>query len=428
MLAQFDASAPIFRGLTQNEDISVSIASDVVYTGEPLYVADGLLAQNGPGSSRHIIDVAPGTLGWEGQISNTSPGIGVLSGAELLSTGNGQATVLVQSPGGIRTIHLQCEVLVGVAGYVKGYKPGSLAAHTYDLINSYIAGKAMTDATTKVYVSHATGELNPNRIAPEIDMSWQELRFGDGATHGPCALIGPRHALAASHYNVTGGITDIWETYAPANYPTVNSTFRRRDGSLQTTRVKAFKPLGADLTLIYFEDDVTGCDFGKLVPQSILRAKCPNLYYRDFGYPPPLRYYLCPALKTGLVGRPDLGLSGGRRLNVHGVVNSATLAGENRLSIIVGNFELLPGNLSEWSSGVVPGDSGNELFLPVIEPGQTKPTCVLLTSWHGGGGGSGPDWGSFIPEINIAMNELANVPQGTYAVQIADLSAFTDFT
>lgn len=407
MLVQFNSSAPVLRGLTQAEDITISVVSDDVYSGSAIYAADALVSgPTGVGVRRYTINVIPGSLGWSGSIANSTPEVADLSGGVLTSINDGLATVLIDGIDGKRMVSLQCAAGLDQFTYPIGFKSGSLADHVSALISSYIVGKTANDATTQVYTGVATP--NPTRIAQDIDMSWQEVAHGTPAGPfdyygGPCSLISPRHALLAGHYRAAPG--DV-----------VN--FRRRDGSIQSVTIAASEEYGNDIGMYFFDQPVTNCAFVKLVSIETLQAKCPNLY--SLGSP--LTAYGVPVLITPYNNFGSPPVSYRRKLLIAEVIRSYV----NTDGRQIGWSGPTNAELAAWfPPDVRPGDSGSAVFWPIIEPGQTSPTCVLLTQFHSAD--SGPELGNRISDINSAMNTLAGVPQGTYSVQIADLSAFTSF-
>lgn len=429
MLIEFSAGSPALRGYTQGDDISVVTSSSVAYSGAVEYTHDAQVsATEGLGSIVHSIVVTPGTLGWDGEVTNNTPTVASLSGTTLTSLRDGTAEIVVRGPCGDRHLRLGARTRIGDA-YVPGqYKQGSLANHVNSLIRGYVAGKSPSDETVQVYTgSPATANLtpNPNRIAQDIDMSWQEVCHGTSAAPydywgGPCSLITTRHALVANHYRP--GIGD-------------KCTFRTQAGELRTVGIAGYMGLGTDIGIFYFDSDVTGCAVAKLISADILSNKAPNLDGKPSvpnSPPTGVQAYGFPCFVTYFNQYQTQGLSYRRKLMIADLYGTSYLQG-----LQIGASSYPADVLREWSvlghpgapnhpDNIRDGDSGSAIFIPIMEPGKLAPTCVLLTAlWSHG---AGPHYGNRVADINTALNTLAGTAQGTYSVQIADLSAFTSFT
>lgn len=409
MYVQHEVSAPVISGITRAEDLSVDLSSEEVFTGQPSYTQDALISgPAGLGLVRTTLNIEPGTLGGISMVESLNPTIGTLSGNVLTSVATGIATVAITGPAGPRYYDVPCRVNIGFAGRLFGYLPGTLAQHVHSLMAGYVAGKTPSDVTLQIFTS--TGQPNPNRIAQEVDMSWQEVYHGQGQGAGPCSLITPRHALYASHFGV--GSLGAYDANLRKD---VTSTFRRQDGTLQTVKAIRVQDLGDDLSVAYFDQDVTGCTFAKVATATDLATKCPLLHNLDAA-----SYYSLPAFAT--LGRESAGLSAGRKMVISSV-GRAYLSGQNyRLDL---GRQMNPPDILPWFRGAQNNDSGSSVFIPVIEPGNTVPTAVMLTAFHGAT--QGPDYARRISEINLALNTLAGTPMGTYSIGVANLSAFVSF-
>lgn len=408
----FDPAGSVLRGVTAAEDISVSTRATTVYDGKPVIAYDARYSEgNGVGAVVTTLDVTPGALGWSGRILSLSPDVCSVSGNTVTSLANGLGSVLIDSPGGGRTQAVLCQTDIGLSPNPLEFAPGSLNRYVRDMMAAYTAGKTFSDDTTRVYDGLA---LNPKRIAQDVDVSWIEFYHGNGDIQGPCSLVSPRHALCATHFNVSAQ----WGVWSEAHQD-VTSTFRRQDGTLQTVRVIGKADLGDDLTVLYFDAPITGCDFAKLARTSDIIRKCPYLASRPDG-----RRYSIPVFLATKNPHPARNLIAGRRFSIHrigginfGVGLSGTTDYERALPEYI------------WEIGYYQNDSGSPIFFPLVEPGSTKTTVVLLSSLYAVGG---PAYGSNIPLINATMNTLAanagDPLAGAYAVQVADLSAFTNYT
>lgn len=316
---------------------------------------------------------------------------------------DGICTIRASAPYGTRHITRDIITVGAATDYVfSNFLPGSLADHVRGLLAGYYAGRAPNDTNLKISINDFTP--NQSRIAPDLDMSWQSVNASDGSAF-PCSLITPRHALCCEHAGFSVGRQYVFRTTAGAMiYPTVIGVVH----------------LGNDLGLLYFDQPVAGCALAKLTQS--LANKTSLAHPQNYGYG-------FPAIITLQNGYSQPFVTGGRKLMC------CAVGGYNPTSIGVGSplesvFQTFyPMDTASvggvLSTSIRGGDSGSAVFFPVIEPGNTKPSSVLLTALYRAT--LGPNYSDHVADINTALNTLAGTPQGTYAVQIADLSAFTSF-
>lgn len=309
----------------------------------------------------------------------------------------GGARIRVSSRYGERMVERPLQIIGDTTtNSVGGYVAGSLAEHVYTLLTGYYSGRAANDTNLKVSLSN--GSANPNRVAPEIDMSWRSA-MPNGDKHG-ASLISARHALAAVH------VSDIGQLL----------TWRRPDGSLVTTTNIGRLNLGSDLAVLYLSQDVTGCAFVKLAPNLDLKT--------SLGVSS--NHYELPAFIDLWNSYPSL--SSGSKLMVASAYGNSLQANDvvYKRPSAPSLTAYHPAGEPYSDTGVRGGDSGGALFIPVVEtPGQ-PPICVHLTSLHTAV--TGPPHSRLTAQINAAMNTLAGTPQGTYQVREADLSRFPSYT
>lgn len=320
--------------------------------------------------------------------------------------GDGVCTIKATSAYGART-YSRSILTIGESQKnigVSAYKPGSLAAHVYGLITGYFAGR--TASLMQLHLHELDRRhWRENRIAPDLDMSWQSVDASDGPAF-PCSLISPRHATCAVHAGFGVGRTYV---------------FMRPDGTvLEATAKRITRMQGSDLGLIYFDVPLTGCALVKLAPNI---AQKTSVKYTYNGAGAALAGYQFPALITLLNGYYlSQEVWGGRKLM------ATMLSGEYDWEVPKNPTlaAYAPYYSTDERSAIRPGDSGSAVFFPMIEPGKSAPTCVLMSACHGAY--TGPNYSAAVPWINAAMNSIKDSTDTTvYAVQQADLSAFPTY-
>lgn len=288
------------------------------------------------------------------------------------------------------------------------YKPGTLAAHVKDVIYGIYSGKPDPFLMDLHIHELDRRHWRANRVAPNIDMSWQSVDASDGSAF-PCSLISPRHALCAAHAGFFVGRQYV---------------FLKPDGSVVLSTAKRQWNGGSDLGLIYFDQPVTGCANAKLAPN--IKTKT-SLGRFVGGQPANVHGYAIPALVTFMNDffiPQELWL--GRKLMATELVDTDTWKTPNDPMLVRFSPHFAPGSPYPSKQFARVGDSGSAVFIPVIEPGGTNPVCVLISACHGTH--VGPDYSASVAEINSAMNAIKDSDDTTvYAVQLADLSAFTSY-
>lgn len=288
------------------------------------------------------------------------------------------------------------------------FTAGTLAHHMQAQIAALTNSLTPSAQTYGVWESYngqhpATGTRNPQLFSsPVLDLSGVSIGASDRTNDGrPCTLISPRHAIQAAHWTAPVG-TQVTFKRTDGTYQTVTITARRRyDDSVNFT----------DLSIVMFDEDVTGCSIYSVMPSD----------WRD-------RYM------PRLTGAPVCGVVPYLRKSRHAPDGST-------LSTVITSYDSLhtdiysnnpfvftmPNLLSGaggWSGYAIGGDSSSPSFWivngePILFSAQsTKSYTNDLSTGQSGNG---------VEIINSAMNDMAGTV-GMYALQHPDLSGFTDFT
>lgn len=419
----FSVGGPFIRGMTHDDDFefvvteSPSNPSSATVTQVDMPDAVGETIQATGSTNTFILGTAPVSLGGPPvTLESLTPYTCTIDAAGRVSKpagnqGGGTCTISARSAYGQRTFTR--EIVVSGSSQTSrlvNYKAGTLAAHINDVVRGVYAGQPDPSLASLHIHEWDRRHWRANRIAPNIDMSWQSVDANDGSAF-PCSLISPRHALCAAHAGFGVGRQYVFMTPGGSLiYPTV---------------VRKWQQWGSDLGMLYFDIPVTGCTLAKLAPD--IRQKT-SLDRIVGGVGSTLVGYKIPALITLFKDYfiPQE-IYGGRKLMA--VCMDSTLSWAKPDDALL--YRFTPGvrdgqttNLDK--AGIREGDSGSAVFFPVIEPGKTTPSIVLMSACHGRY--SGPNYSASVTEINAAMNSIKDAGDTTvYSVQQADLSAFTSF-
>lgn len=124
-----------------------------------------------------------------------------------------------------------------------GVTPGSAAQDLYQ------------DGGTYHNVDGPVATRNPYRVMPDLDFSGVSISRAEagGSPGTPATLISPRHAICAQHTEIHIG-TNVW--------------FHRSNGTMQKVVVVGRIDPGMDLSVLMFDQDVTGCEIYKALPSN----------------------------------------------------------------------------------------------------------------------------------------------------------------
>ena len=318
--------------------------------------------------------------------------------------GDGLCVIAARSAYGLRTLAREMRTVgadsVGLG--VDSYKAGSLAAHVHGLLVGYYAGRTPTLMQMHLHELNRR-QWRANRIAPNLDMSWQSVDASDGPAF-PCSLISPRHALCCAHAGFGVGRRYLFLTPA---------------GSIVEATAKRIWHGGSDLGLVYFDTPVIGCGVAKIAPNlkektSLERQQEGVSFYTGYEFPA-----LITAINSYFLPQE---VYGGRKLMPVGL-NSLDSWPEPKDATLAA---FAPYTSLNPLSDIRGGDSGSAVFFPVLEPGQTAPTSVLVSACYSARGG--PSYTQMHAAISAAMNTIKDPEDlAVYAVQQADLSAFPSY-
>lgn len=419
----FSNSGPEIRGMTHNDDFEFRITEvpkGSVSGVETVVLPDASVAVSTitGATNEFIIGTSPISLGGPKiTLQSTTPFQCVVDADGLVtkgSGGDGLCTIEATSQYGSRKYSRIIETTgSAIESTIQNYVPGSLAHHVNALISSYFAGRTAELMQLHLHESNRR-QWRANRIASTLDMSWQSVDANDGPSF-PCSLISPRHALCAAHAGFSVGRQYV---------------FLSPSGEIkQATVTKTWNKPGSDLGMVYFDTPVTGCAIAKFAPNFQDKTSLDRTIdgdassYLGYKFPvlmTPINFYLMPNEVYGGRKLMPAGLNG---IGLNG------LTGWSQCNIV--SLDLFfPGyrhDSPDPSLSVVRGgDSGSSIFFPLIEPGQSSPSSVLISAMHSASGG--PPYSLMVPAINDAMNAIKDSGDTTvYSAQIADLSAFPNY-
>lgn len=254
---------------------------------------------------------------------------------------------------------------------------GSLRRHCDSALDGYIATfTAFSNRQDLFEVKDSSGptyERNANCWLSAVDMTPLAAWNSNGTFQKGPTLITPRHIIGAVHHAWAAGDT---------------VHFVEADNDVVVRTITAVQAIaGTDILIGRIDSDVpAGIDFAKVLPTN-WATKLPTL--STFGMP------VCSADQ-------------GKRVfirNVRAIGTSVSCEPPNIASRI------------SFYKDAVSGDSGSPCF--AVIGGE----MVLLCTWLGGGGGTGPSVVNFTTEINAAITALG----GGGSLTAVDLSTYTTF-
>ncbi len=255
----------------------------------------------------------------------------------------------------------------GDAVEIISHVSGSLGKECEDAVNSRIAGLTAND-TTKII--HDGTAYNSSCWAADIDLTAVCLNIPRATA------ITPRHVAMASHYQHNG---DIY--------------FMAADGTRIGRTVIAVKQVYKDAKIGLLSSDLPA----SISPVKIAGDLTTKLPTRQ-GYP-------VPAL---VLDQEEKALAHDLRFSGVNVAAYSYPTDNHRRT---------------FSEKLIGGDSGNPGFL--IVGGEAH----LVSTWHHGGSGDGPDWSELVSETNaaIATIDSNNSISTGYTVTVADYSAYNTY-
>jgi hypothetical protein len=371
-------STPVIR--------TISASSSGTFTQKDL-----LLVQNSGSTTitdyqTSIQQFIPGAY-YDISITSTNSGIILPPNLAGLASGisNGNASLIASSIDGSFSISdtlVSLNVGTTSINFVD-YVTNSLAKHISNSVDTRIAGKTASIAkpiystqnhSAPLYIRNSgcwISDLDLTPISPWNSMS-SNLRAG--------TLISKRHILFAAHYQIDNGTTI---RFIDNNNNIVTRTMVNKLSL-------PYQPgLGGDITIGILNSDVPNTiSFAKILPANWMN-------------------YL-PNLNT-LYRIPAIGLDQEEKALIVELAQLDTNAG----------FYIpdLNSDRYAFSEGIIPGDSGNPVFL--IINGE----LVIITVWSFGGAGGGTNIAYYKDSINALMVSLG----GGYTLTEIDLSNFLFF-
>lgn len=258
------------------------------------------------------------------------------------------------------------------------HRTGSLAKHVVDAMESLAAGHVAADTDIFATQDHAAGDYvrNENLWLEAVDTTaFSPWNSYDGNRRAGVA-VSPRHTIHAWHYPVTVGTTLRFVTASSVVVERTVSDTLSLPGQYTT-----------DTKVALLDSDL---------PASITFAKV---------FPSDLGDYL-PTVETASL--PVIGIDQQEKSLTREL--SELEGGQIRANTYT------QGIFADLSEEIIPGDSGNPVFLLV------NGELVLLSLWTSPT--TGPAFHSLLTEINAAMTTLG----GGYQLTPIDLSSFTNYS
>ena len=319
---------------------------------------------------------------------------------------------------------------------IMSYEAGTLAEHCHNNIAAMISGKTASNETMDLWTTWEKDVDDPTIVRNTslfMDMStWDAsgisvMNSNEPDSRYPVTLVTPRHGLIAEHVNVDAGERLV---------------FMRPDNSFQTvTILRTTDHPNVDMTVLYFDQAVTGCKIHKVLSASDWATYAPSMlayqqdvinsttYIWDHG--------CIPAISWGMhkTGSYSISLGAGSSYSPSrywGATLKVTALSYSELASEEVNrvrelgrvssdiYTAIPwtilGDLDNWRVERAGGDSASPIFLPI--DGE----LVYITSIQGG---ANADTSQYQSWINNTMNDMADAgdpSKGSYALTAKDLS------
>lgn len=318
------------------------------------------------------------------------------------------------------------------------YDPGSLGAACLSMVEQVFAGVTPGSESQDLYLNGGTyansgagpvASRNPSRVLPAMDFSGVSASRAavGGSPSQPASLITRRHALCAHHTQIHIG-TDVW--------------FMRSDGSMQkVTVIDRFDETNEDLTILMFDQDVTGCEIYKTLPLNwyeYLPGSAGEALqgYTAVGAVSAALPVVVRQANTGVFpegtrlpenrNNPIDTLSPKIRVEWVWAIGSATSATPQVMCCYI--FQGIPGHpLQAYWQAAYGGDSGSPMFLLVPDGSPAGFTPALISCYYFPTAGA--PIANMSARINLAMNNMAvaNGVPGTFTFGTVDLSAYPKY-
>lgn len=337
----------------------------------------------------------------------------------VITLANGTGSITITTPNGQAIGSFTCSLGASyTSSYLSAYATGSMAKSMHDLVVNAVGSRTAPDPSfMNVYSSGYT--INPNLYTKNIIDLTPYSENSPSGNGWPIVLISPRHVMYATHvYTALIGSTH---------------TFTDKNGNQQTKTVTGSMEIGRDITISYFDSNVTGITPYSVLPDfEIAKTKIPigtanNIPgdpYRPYG-----------TLVTGIYGfyvkrRHPFGGGDYIRQMQLGGTSAITGAGNNTyfgdlaqagsLNNIITDSRDIRYPYNQWATITDKDDSSSPAFLPT---GLTTATGTPLTIYLGSTTLSINSVSRNISAINAAMNAIKAVGDTTtYALDQINVS------
>lgn len=316
------------------------------------------------------------------------------------------------------------------------YKVGTFARECVDAAMAMLHPDGASNDRSCQFLDGGTYDVGSVQIQDNAkfflsDQDWSGISVAKtGAGYGfPLVLVSPQHAVFATHVN-TGPVGS-------------QVTFRRPDGSTQTVTVqasvKALDPETGvyvegkpDLTVVLFDQPVTGCSVFKLIPPDF------ELYMPADNLPDGSNLSVIGSGVLGFARLANPGQGDGITGNVILTWNAPKFLAQvlSPYSVtqtgMLNVTNILPINplvASHWRAPYS-GDSGSPYFLMAREGESNNPAPILVSVLYGVGlvASSGPHLGRWFDWVQQQMNAMSTAAGAPlFSLKKADLSRYTAF-
>ncbi|MPS48564.1 hypothetical protein [Methylobacillus sp.] len=425
-------SYPYVIGQTVDDDFSIEVSESPLLIGStsspPFTTKDIIQVTNSAATSDNNFVISA----MSNDIESPNPSIQNLT-PEIVTLGNdgkvtrlvdGKARIQVDGKTGSRIFErtMTRSTSNAVITSFKGFVEGSLGNHIMGVINAAVEGKSPGGASQNLFqdgavysTSTPSGELNPNMFLSTYDFGAVSFAREGMGNIFPFTLVTPRHALCAWH--VTGNIDGK------------NITWRTKTGEFVTVRILARRKFGSDGAVVYLSAPVNNVEIASVLPDTFPR-RLPSMRLGTAQNRGPEAIVLPGIIVSHNSGSlsaiqsywgKNAGATDTNYINSpHKKIRLVDIA--HLSSIVNFNAAHTAAPRTNWASPAYGGDSSAPVFLPIN--GKLVYTGSLYSA-------SMYDHASYyIDVINTYMNQMkaADPADGnTYALQIADLSGFTNF-
>jgi hypothetical protein len=320
--------------------------------------------------------------------SSLSPAIATVDASGYVTrVSNGTAGILSRAniwP--FLTKRTDCAVISTVGQTITTYDSfvtGSMGKDAADAVDTLISSVTSENASTyrPMYSSRndtaGTYTRNASCWASTIDLTPISVWNSTGANTRAGVLVSPRHIICAEHF-------------PPADGATIR--FIKADNTVITKTISSHLTIaGTDIRVCYLDSDVgAGIAYAKVLPSTWATTYLPGVAHRSV-----------PILATDQEK------------------NALVVDTYNNFSATAGVGFVVPSDSHRLAlnESIITGDSGSPVFM-VVSGG-----LVLLTTWHYGGAGSGPNIQYYISDIDTAMSTLG----GGYSLTQVTLTGFNAY-